>query len=151
MGSVPAWRPRAAARSSPRAGARGATASRRPSTGSNPAAGFPPTARLRTRRDFAHVRANGRGIRLRFLRAVVAPGATGQARLGLAVSRKYGSAVHRNRLKRLIREAFRARRDRLPVVDLLMMPLRDVTAPDHAAVEADFEELLRRLAAGNPA
>jgi len=45
------------------------------------------------------------------------------ARLGLAVSRKYGNAVRRNRLKRQLRECFRLSNVRYESMDVLVIPL----------------------------
>jgi len=67
---------------------------------------------LRHRTDFLRVRSRGqrKGNTLLQVRALPTPPAVSlhtQIRLGLPVSKKYGSAVERNRFKRLVRAALR--------------------------------------------
>jgi ribonuclease P protein component len=51
----------------------------------------------------------------------------GPARLGLSVSRKVGGAVERNRVKRLLREAFRYEGALLPPgADVVLLARRDI-------------------------
>lgn len=62
----------------------------------------------------------------------------GVTRLGLSVSRKHGSAVKRNRIKRLLREAFRLGQHDLPSgLDLVLVP-----RPGVGATLADYRRSL---------
>jgi ribonuclease P protein component len=73
--------------------------------------------RLSRSRDFDAVYRRGRSVSTRFLVLYWFPredGADAGARLGLAVPKAVGSAVLRNRIKRRLREIFRARSGDLP-------------------------------------
>jgi ribonuclease P protein component len=64
-------------------------------------------ARLSRSADFERVYRRGRSTANRHLVLYAFPNdSTGRPRLGLSVSRKVGGAVERNRVKRLLREAF---------------------------------------------
>jgi ribonuclease P protein component len=72
--------------------------------------------RLSRSRDFDAVYRQGRSVSTRFLVLYSFARDEGETepRLGIAVPKKVGGAVVRNRIKRQLREIWRARLDRLP-------------------------------------
>jgi ribonuclease P protein component len=92
-------------------------------------------ARLSRSSDFQRIYRQGRSAASRFLVLYYferSPGApASQARLGLSVSKKVGGAVVRNRIKRLLREAFAACEAELPAqydyVLIARAPLADLS------------------------
>jgi len=73
---------------------------------------FPRAARLRLKKDFEAVFAAGKKTVTRDL-VMWHSGGCADKKIGLMVSKKTGGAVQRNRLKRLLREAFRLSKDEL--------------------------------------
>lgn len=68
---------------------------------------FPRTSRLRLKKEFEAVFSAGNRTATKDLVAWHSKGADDEKKIGLMVSKKTGGAVKRNRLKRLLREAFR--------------------------------------------
>ena len=66
-------------------------------------------------------------------------------RLGIAASRKVGNAVARNRIKRGVREWFRAHRDALPrAADVVVIARPSAAALRGAAIVESLIDLERR-------
>ena len=77
--------------------------------------GFPRSCRLHLKNDFKSIIRDGKRVQGPGLVLWWKPAPLGKKdrKMGLVVSKKLGSAVVRNRVKRLLREAFRLNRERL--------------------------------------
>jgi ribonuclease P protein component len=85
--------------------------------------GHPNEARLKLKREFDAVfREGGKGVNEALVVYAKSNGLK-MNRLGLVVSKKNGKAVRRNRIRRLIREAFRLENPSLPsAYDIVCIP-----------------------------
>src|SRR5581483_7537775 len=118
---------------------------------------FRPHEHLRRPADFKRVYDRRRSVSTESLIVYAAPNGLPHNRVGLWVSRKYGGAGRRNRLRRLYREAYRLTRHDMPTgLDLILIP-RGKDEPPLAELLAALPKLVgqaaRKLArdAGPPA
>ena len=112
----------------------------------NSATTLPGTLRLKTQRDFRSVYGRGKRASGDWVTVVVWPRRAGEVnapRLGVSVSKDHGGGVRRNKLKRVLREAFRLERDRMPQsCDVVLIPKR---RDDNLPLSALREELPRLI------
>ncbi|HEY8370081.1 MAG TPA: ribonuclease P protein component [Thermodesulfobacteriota bacterium] len=107
--------------------------------------GFPKSARLRTRADYDRASRGATSITTPHFKLVRGRGPGGGARLGLIVPRKIGGAVVRNRVKRRLREWFRALRPELPEgLDLIVIARPGAERLSGRALAAELTGALSR-------
>ena len=85
--------------------------------------------RINKKRDYLTVYQQGMRSHSEHFTIIVYKNEMGISRLGITVSKKVGSAVQRNRIKRLVREFFRLNRSRLSTPqDIVIIAKRNITA-----------------------
>jgi ribonuclease P protein component len=101
---------------------------------------LPRAERLRKRAGFQAVQGKGRKLHTDHFLVFALPQATAaRTRLGITVSKKIGGSVQRNRVKRLVREAFRRHKALFPPgIDLVFVAKK-------GAHEAQFDQVVREI------
>lgn len=112
--------------------------------------GFPKRRRLRKRPEFLSVQREGRAAHGRYVLALARARdgqgkARAETRVGITVSKKVGSAVVRNRIKRLIREYAR-RHELAPGRDVVIISKRKAArARGYRDIARDLDRIGREL------
>lgn len=109
---------------------------------------LPYLCKIRRRPEFTLCYEEGCRYFSQFFVVFVRKNQEGLWRFGLAVSRKAGNAVRRNRIKRVLREFFRLQGyATLPCVDMVAVPRRTLAGKDvtYALVMADLTPLLQKI------
>ncbi|PCH57041.1 MAG: ribonuclease P protein component [Legionellales bacterium] len=99
------------------------------------ACGFPKALHLRTQAHFKRVFGSNRCFRTKYWIVLFIPNAYTYPRLGLSVAKKnIPTAVGRNRIKRLIRESFRAQQGALANLDIVIVVRKLVGSTDNTTI-----------------
>ncbi len=107
--------------------------------------GFSKEERLRKRREFLGVYERGDKVQANYLVLYLLENRLPYNRLGITVSRKIGRSVVRNRLKRLLREIFRANKHAFtPHCDLVVNAKRAAANVYTQQIQEDFLNAIGR-------
>lgn len=108
--------------------------------------GFPRRMRLRHKKDFERAYRQGNRARGDVLVVIAVDNGLEWSRVGLAIGKKvWKSAVRRNRVRRVFREAFRLESDRLPRgADFVLLAAAPRIEPELGATRAELVRLARR-------
>ncbi|MDH4207765.1 MAG: ribonuclease P protein component [Anaerolineae bacterium] len=101
--------------------------------------------RLRENERFQRVRAEGHYWSHPLLVLGALPNGLEHNRFGFSVSKRVGNSVVRNRTKRLLREAARARQNLIaPGHDLVFIARRPIAKAEYGEVDLAVEQLLKQ-------
>ena len=110
---------------------------------------LPRALRIARQADFQRAYREGSRAKGSILTVVAVPNGLPHPRIGLSVGRSvWKSAVRRNRVRRIFREAFRLSRSELPAgFDLVLIPAAPRLDPQLAATREELVRLARKAAA----
>lgn len=107
---------------------------------------FPKRFRLITANDYRQVFRNPKRVSTPELLFLFSKNDHVSSRLGLAIAKKQlPLAVDRNRVKRLIRESFRNKRNQLNSVDIVVMARKKLLNMDNNEIRQQLDMLLKKI------
>lgn len=106
---------------------------------------FTKADRIKSKKGFQLVYSSGRSV-VDALSVIYVLTSNGEkAKIGLAVGKKLGPAVMRNRIKRMMREVFRVRKHELkPGVNIIWVARKKLVAADYNTYDRVFMRLAKR-------
>jgi len=107
---------------------------------------LPKTRKVLASRDFRGAYERGKRYSFQSFTAFVVANDLGESRIGITATKKFGSAVERNRAKRIVREVFRRAKDQVDGgYDIILNVRRRLLTDERAAIEGEFQQLLHRI------
>lgn len=107
---------------------------------------FTKQAKLIKTDEFSSVFNFRKRITAKFLAVHYQPNTLGHARLGLVVGKKIAKrAVHRNYMRRVLREFFRTQQHTISAVDLVVRVQRKFEKQDFVHIKQEFDGLIAKI------
>lgn len=104
---------------------------------------FNKTARLKTSSEFLEVKRRGKSVRAGAFLISFLP--RGEKRIGIVTPRKAGTAVNRNRIRRVVRELFRTAKEIFPNGDCVVVALEGAGKFDNEKIRETLKRAIEKL------
>ena len=102
--------------------------------------------RLLKRAQFVRLSGIGKSFRTRHFIAAIADGDAKTNRIGITASKKVGNAIQRNRIKRIVREYFRHRKESLSGNrDINIIAKKGAASLPNHRINKELEELFDKI------
>jgi ribonuclease P protein component len=107
---------------------------------------FPRNHRLVSKAEFKSIFDDSLKVTQKHLLALFKPNTKSNARLGVIVGKRVANhAVARNKIKRIIRESFRANQDQLKGIDIVIIARHQCDSLDKIQLREGIETLWQKL------
>lgn len=106
---------------------------------------FPKSNHLRKRGEYLRLLNAENRFSCRSFLVVWSKGATENPRIGITVSKKIGSAVVRNRIKRYVRELFRVNKIEIPPVDINVIARSGANEMDYQQISFELLKAFKKI------
>ena len=88
---------------------------------------YGPCERIRKKKEFNELYKRGRCARGKYFNLIYLPNNFGHSRMAVVASRKVGNAVHRNKIRRRVRELFRRNKGLIKFsLDILLIAKKEI-------------------------
>jgi ribonuclease P protein component len=111
---------------------------------------YGPCERIRKKKEFSELYKRGRCARGKYFNLIYLPNSLSHSRMAVVASKKVGNAVHRNKIRRRVRELFRRNKGLLKSpLDMLLIAKKEIRSATWAVLRDEYVAAVQAIGGKN--